>query len=229
MPATRLAVLPSLRQLLTAGGIGTVLLLIAGPVAYAVHQENEMRNFHTVKPGVLYRSGQMTLAGLKRAVHDHGIKTVVTLRDSDPPGEPAPDRGEEKWCRQNDIRHVRISPRPWWAPDGPPPVEEGVRTFREVMADPDNYPVLVHCFAGIHRTGAYCAIYRMEQEHWDNADAIVEMKAYGYYNLPDERDILGYMEQYQPTWKKAPPPAREEPVKKKKDKAKKKPASTPEF
>jgi tyrosine-protein phosphatase SIW14 len=98
------------------------------------------------------------------------------------------------------------------------------------MADPDNYPVLVHCFAGIHRTGAYCAIYRMEQEHWDNADAIVEMKAYGYYNLPDERDILGYMEQYQPTWKKPAPEVRDEPARKKKDKVKKKkPAPVPDF
>ena len=48
--------------------------------------------------------------------------------------------------------------------------ENGALTV--VMADPGNYPVLVHCFAGIHRTGAYCAVYRMEFERWDNADAM---------------------------------------------------------
>ena len=61
------------------------------------------------------------------------------------------------------------------------------------MSDPANYPVLVHCFAGIHRTGAYCAIYRMEFDHWTNDRAIDELKAHGYYNLPEEKDILGYL------------------------------------
>ncbi len=57
-------------------------------------------------------------------------------------------------------------------------MEPGVRKFREVMSDPNNYPVLVHCTAGIHRTGAYCAIYRMEFEHWTNERAIDEVKAF---------------------------------------------------
>jgi len=57
---------------------------------------------------------------------------------------------------------------------------------------------LVHCFAGIHRTGAFCAIYRMEYEGWTNAGAIAEMKACGYNTLEDEWDVLGYIEKYQP-------------------------------
>ena len=48
----------------------------------------------------------------------------------------------------------------------------------------------------------------MEFEHWSNAEAIAEMKACGYTNLDEELDILGYMEQYRPTWM----PAVEEPV-----------------
>ncbi len=95
---------------------------------------------------------------------------------------------------------MRILPNQWGDVGGSVPVEEGVRKFRAVMNDPHNYPVLVHCFAGIHRTGAYCAIYRMEFEHWSNAQAIAEMKACGYTNLDDELDILGYLEQYRPSW-----------------------------
>src|SRR5262245_6292153 len=56
--------------------------LIGGPVAFAFHQQNKMRNFRVVEPGVLYRSGQISLSALKRLVHDYGIKTVVTLRDA---------------------------------------------------------------------------------------------------------------------------------------------------
>ena len=71
----------------------------------------------------------------------------------------------------------------------------------KIMRDPANHPVLIHCFAGIHRTGSYCAIYRMEFEHWTNARAIQEVKAFGYTNLDDEEDVLGYLERYQPTEK----------------------------
>jgi protein tyrosine/serine phosphatase len=147
----------------------------------------------------------MTLKGLERVVNDYHIRTVISLRD----GQSAADRAEEEFCNAHEITFVRILPSQWGDAGGSVPVEEGVRTFRAVLADPGNYPVLVHCFAGIHRTGAYCAIYRMEHEHWDNARAIAEVKACGYSNLDEELDILGYLEQYRPTWmpkEETPPP-----------------------
>ena len=174
-------------------------VLIAGPVVFANHRQNQTRNFRIVRAGVLYRSGQMTVSGLERLVDEYGIRTVVSLRDSYVPGGTPPDRQEEEYCRKMDILHVRISPRAWESPTGgPAPVEEGVRRFLEVMADRRNYPVLVHCFAGVHRTGAYCAIYRMEFEGWSNAEALAEMKACGYDNLDDEWDIRGFLESYRP-------------------------------
>ena len=71
------------------------------------------------------------------------------------------------------------------------------------MDDPANYPVLVHCFAGIHRTGAYMAVYRMEIDRWDNDAALDELRACGYRHLDDEWDVLGYLESYRPRWKDA--------------------------
>ena len=176
--------------------------LIGGPVVYAYRHENQKRNFRVVREGVLYRSGQTTLAGLERLVHDYGFRTIVSLRDSYSGGTP-PDAREETYCQKMDILYVRISPHHWEAPPGaapgtPAPVEEGVRKFLAVMADRRNYPVLVHCCAGIHRTGAYCAIYRMESEGWSNEAAIAELKAYGYTNFDVEWDIRHYLENYRP-------------------------------
>ena len=79
------------------------------------------RNFHIVREGVLYRSGQISVEGLQRLVHDYQIKTVITLRDAQRPGDPPPDLAEEEWCRKEEILHVRIPPRAWEAADGSVP------------------------------------------------------------------------------------------------------------
>jgi protein tyrosine/serine phosphatase len=204
-------------------GIGVVLLLIAAPVAYGLHVQASFRKFRVVSEGKLYRSGHLSLSALKRIVHDYGIRTVISLRETDAPGKLPFEAQEEDYCEAQEINYYRIPPRNWSAPAGPPPVEKGVRKFLAVMSDPDNYPVLIHCFAGIHRSGAYCAIYRMEFEHWTNAEAIAELKASGYDNLGEELDILGYLEDYRPSWREpsesAPGPRAE--VKKKKHTAKK--------
>jgi tyrosine-protein phosphatase SIW14 len=176
----------------------TIAVLIVGPVVYGNWQQAQRRNFRVVREGILYRSGQTTEAGLRRLIHDYRIRTIVSLRDSSDPTRSAPDLAEEEFCRKNDIVFVRIPPRPWWSPTGPAPVERGVKQFLEVMSDPTNHPVLVHCFAGVHRTGAYCAIYRMEFEEWTNTEALNEMKACGYDNLDEEWDILGFLENYRP-------------------------------
>jgi tyrosine-protein phosphatase SIW14 len=177
--------------------------MLAGvPAVYVSYRNGNVRNFRMVRQNVLYRSGQMSLEGLKSVIHDYGIKTVVTLRDSANPGDPPPDQAEEKYCAEHGIGYCRISPRTWWASDGSIPAEEGVKLFRAVMDNADNYPVLIHCFAGIHRTGAFCAVYRMEYQHWTNEEAIAELRACGYDNLDDEWDLLGFLEQYQPRWKR---------------------------
>ncbi len=178
------------------------VLLLGGPLGYALYRPTHFRNLHVVRPDVLYRSGQLSRFGLQRVVHDHGIKSVVTLRDAYNPSDSPPDRSEEEYCKAQEINYYRISPRTWWAPDGSIPAEEGVRQFREILDDPQNYPILLHCFAGIHRTGAFCAIYRMEYEHWSNAQAIAEMRALGYRDLDDEWDLLTYLEEYQPRWRR---------------------------
>jgi tyrosine-protein phosphatase SIW14 len=190
------------RLLVPVLGVVTVLALIVGPVVYAFHEEKQTRNFRVVRDDVLYRSAQMTLPGLKRVLHDYGIRTVVSLRFEDRPDDVA----EEEFCRKEEVAFFRLPPKHWDTTDGPAEAEPNVRKFRDLISDPDNYPILVHCFAGIHRTGAYVAIYRMEREHWTNEAAIAELKELGYDHLFDELDVLGYLEQYRPTWKQSEEP-----------------------
>jgi tyrosine-protein phosphatase SIW14 len=161
-------------------------------VVLAVRQQQHVRNFHVVRPGVLYRSAQLSVHGLRRIVNDYHIRTVINLRDGTTPR----DRAEEEFCAKEEIRFVRLLPLNWDSETGDAPADDNVRTFLEVMRDRANYPVLVHCFAGIHRTGAYCAVYRMEFEDWSNEQAIAELKANGYDNFEHEADIRGYLTGY---------------------------------
>ncbi|MFL5327764.1 MAG: fused DSP-PTPase phosphatase/NAD kinase-like protein [Gemmataceae bacterium] len=187
------------------GGIFVVGLIAGLPAGYASYLNANLRNVRIVKSEVLYRSGQLSIAGLERVVHDYDIRTVVSLRDSDDPNVAPPDAKEEEFCKAQDIRHVRITPRRWWSgDDSPPPADLSVATFLSVMDDASNYPVLVHCFAGTHRTGAMVAIYRMEYERWTNAEAIAELRSNGYKNLDREADVLGYLENYRPRWSRGP-------------------------
>ena len=149
-------------------GLLIAFMLLAVPFGYASYRHKELRSFRVVKDGVLYRSGQLTLPGLKRVVYDYNIKTVITLRDGHTAGEPAPDTKEEEYCQAQEINYFRLPLRKWSERVGPDAIDLNVKQFLEVMANPENYPVLVHCFAGVHRTGAYCAIYRMEHEHQSN-------------------------------------------------------------
>lgn len=167
------------------------LLMVAGPLGYLRWHEREYRNFHVVEEGVLYRSGQLPLSRLQQLVATHGIRTVICLREGDKPD----DQLEEAWIRAKALNYVRIKP-PVWGDKTPGQyhADEALTEFRKVMDDPAKYPVLIHCFAGLHRTGAMCAVYRMDYQGWTNAEAIAEMRVLGY--AIDHEDVFGYLTRY---------------------------------
>jgi tyrosine-protein phosphatase SIW14 len=174
--------------------LGVILVVAGGPVAFYRYREIHERNFRVVVDGVLYRSGQLTPAGLERLIRERGIRTVVSLRKHE-----RSDGWEEAFCAERGVRHVRIVPRVWAADEeGDIPAEQAVREFLEVMDNPAHYPVLVHCFAGIHRTGTMVAIFRMEYQGWTLEQALAEMHHCGFEPEDMEQDIAVYLRSYTP-------------------------------
>ena len=177
--------------------------VIGLPIGYLLAREKHLRNVRVVEEGVLYRSGQPSPAGLGRLIHDYDIRTVVCFRDvEDGKAVVPPDQWEEGFCANLGINYVRMPLRVWSYDKGVVPADENVRKFLDIMADPKNQPVLVHCFRGVHRTGTYCAIFRMERQGWSNEDAIEELKELGYDKLDKEDDVRTYLERYVPQGRK---------------------------
>lgn len=183
------------RRVLMLGAGVLIVCVLSSFWAASYH----LRGFRTVEPGVLYRSGQLTPTGLKYAIKRHGIKTVVTLRTVRDPDRPYLDAWEEDVCAAYGARHVRILPRPWSVDEkGEVPATQVVAEFLAVLDDPANHPVLVHCFAGVHRTGTVCAIYRMEYQHWPADRAIREMEEFGFQPGQNREAIEQYLRSYRP-------------------------------
>ncbi len=183
-----------------AQGLGAIIFvsLIAIPLWYAEYRQQNRRKVHVVEPGVLYRSGQLNQAGLQRMINEYGIRTVVTFRFADDGEVLPPDHAEEQYCRRRGLRYERVVPRLWSAPDGSVPAKDSVSAFVQLITDPTAYPILMHCFAGIHRTGAYCAIFRMTRQGWTSAEALRELGVHGYDRLPWEWDVRLFLRDYLP-------------------------------
>jgi tyrosine-protein phosphatase SIW14 len=195
-----------------------VLTLIVGvPTAYYRASYAHAKRFRIVTDGKFYRSGQFTANGLKQAIETYGIKTVINLQheNADPLMPNAwmgtPRVRESELCQQLGVRYIQLD-----VIELIDPAEKGVRRpavidqFLALCDDPSIYPVLIHCKAGLHRTGRLTAIYRMEYEGWTNAAAAYEMKANGYgdFMCTDQDEyFVQYVREYKPGFRyPAPPP-----------------------
>lgn len=191
---------------------GLAVLVAVGPPFVAFrYQYAHAKRFREVTPGRFYRSGQMTAAGLREVIRRYGIRTVINLQHEDP--DPflrdhlfsRPTVHESELCRQLGVRYVLLTPD-LLPPDNrldrtPPAVEEFVR----LLDDPRVYPVLLHCRAGLHRTGRLTAVYRMEFERWSAGEALRELRAagYGFVNASQADDyIVQFVQNYVPRWRR---------------------------
>jgi hypothetical protein len=185
-----------------------VALLVAGPpFALFRAQYAHAKRFREVTPGRFYRSGQMTAAGFREMIERHRIRTVINLQNEDP--DPLlreqwfgkPYLPESELCKQLGVKYhllePDILPRPNRLDLRPPVVDE----YLAILDDEAAYPVLLHCKAGLHRTGRLTAIYRMEYEGWSVGEAMRELRANGYgFVASSEADdfVIQYIQNYKP-------------------------------
>ena len=160
----------------------------------------------------------MTTSGFRDYLTRYHIRTVINLQyeypdpllDADVPDPLQPASWvrcsipESQACRECAANYVVLNF------DLPPrAVADHVRPkvvddFCKILDDESSYPILLHCMAGLHRTGLLTAVYRMEYEHWPTADAVRELRAnrFGDAACTTANDyVYAFMLHYQPRWK----------------------------
>jgi protein-tyrosine phosphatase len=70
--------------------------------------------------------------------------------------------------------HIPMSVTVWTKISG-----TSIRKYLEVMNNPENLPVFIHCERGADRTGAMVGFYRMAVQGWDAARAFKEAREIG--------------------------------------------------
>jgi protein tyrosine/serine phosphatase len=174
------------------------------------------KRLREVTPGHFYRSGAMTAAGFEEAIRNYHIRTVVNLQDEYE--DPDVDAGyftsktvkESELCRRSGARYVYLPPdliSPNLTCERRP---DAIDCFLNLLDDPATYPVLIHCRAGLHRTGIMTAIYRMEYQGWPRDRAIVELKQNGFGEWPctsANEYVAQYLLAYHPGIRNAKMPA----------------------
>ena len=128
-------------------------------------------NLETITEGKVYKSGVIPPDELPEYIKKYNIKSVVDLRfpgtgdDVNNPEIPAELTAEkEAIAKIPGVNYFNNG-------SDQVPAKKNLDYFFKIMDNPDNYPVLIHCYHGVGRAEIYSAIYRIEYENWNRDEA----------------------------------------------------------
>jgi protein tyrosine/serine phosphatase len=169
-----------------------VLVSLAALAAPAVAQNSGIHIGNFGKINDNYYRGAQPQGNDYRDLAALGVKTVIDLQADGPSNEAG-------YVKASGMNYFRIGMTTTKAP-----TEAQIAQFFDIVSNPANQPVYVHCAGGRHRTGTMTALYRMTFDGWTAAQAYNEMKQYRFEGFPDHPVLRNYVYAY-----KAAPPAKQ--------------------
>jgi len=146
------------------------LLLIGIAIFVMLWDFQIFKNFDTVVPGKIYRSGQPGEAQLERWINEYELKTILVIK-------PTLREYTVELAQQYGLNLVH---RPLSTREGPS--EEQWQEIKELLTDEENFPLLYHCHGGSDKAGIVTAMYRIEVQDWPLGKALLEMDM--HYHIP---------------------------------------------
>ena len=148
-----------------------VILLVTAAVILLVRHFH-IKNFHTIKPGVLYTSGQPRGMDYTRLLYKYHIGTIVNIRSASEHREENWYNEEVTWVRNNGVKYFELPidrsiNRANYFPD-----QATQKEFLKIMADKTNLPVLLHCSDGRKRVSMLTAVWAVKDQGYTVAEVI---------------------------------------------------------
>lgn len=175
---------PRLPRLLRRAAVtlGAAVLAVGfGMVAWAGYLA-ATGNVHTVIPGQLYRSAELSRNGFEQVIARFHIRTVINLRGANP-GERWYD-DELAATRVTGAQHVDLRMS---ATHRPSPAK--LREINTILSRVEP-PILVHCEAGADRSGLVAALYEFWIAHRTPAKAGAQLSfSYGHFPWLGSRTV----------------------------------------
>jgi len=149
-------------------------------VGAACYANRLPKRFAPVVEGRLYRSGEVSPSQLERLQRDYGIGRVVCLLNS----EARVTAAEREAAQRLGVVWENVS----LPGDGASTPAERDR-IRQLLLDPNAPPTLVHCAAGVNRTGLAVGMYRLHAQHWPLEKVMAELLASDFENEPKHEEL----------------------------------------
>ncbi len=138
------------------------------------------KRFAVVDTGHLYRCGSVSPGQLERLQRAHGIGRVISLLDPD-----APESVLERAAAQ---RLGLIWENVPLRGNGESTPEARDR-LRALLTDATAPPTLVHCAAGVNRTGLAVGMYRLHVQGWTLDRVMAELRSTDFADLPKHENL----------------------------------------
>lgn len=150
------------------------------------------KRFGVVERDAIFRSGRIAPRLLPGALQKHGIKVIIDL--TEPEQQDASWRAERKAAEKLGIARFNFP----LCGDGTGNITNYANAIAAIARSRnEKKPVLVHCAAGVQRTGGVIAAYRLLVEKQPPENVSAELRRYGWKARKD-KVLLEYLNTHMP-------------------------------
>lgn len=156
------------------GIVALFLAVVAGTGGSIYYQQHRFKHFAVHDAGKVYRSAWLAPEPLAQIIETYQIRAVVNLCNHD---EMAPEQWEQERRAVTGSgamlyavplpNSVKVDPQAWEA-------------HLAILANPDNYPMLVHCQHGVTRTSMFLTAYDIINRHKTAEESLAVQPTFGH-------------------------------------------------